>query len=141
MNAGEKRLRVFVGLTGLFEFGTSFLMLFFPDFYKAMFGLDPAFDSYFVRQIGMFQFLVGSSILYGAFDRQLRPFAMLAIWFHVVCLPFEASYAVARWSEGGLFPLSMAFFVVFHIVMLGLLIPQFRACGFQWVAPRSSPGS
>ncbi len=130
--ASKRKLRFFVGLTGFFEFATSFLLLFFPDAYKDLFGLSTAFDSYYIRQIGMFEFLVGSTILYGAFDRQIRPFAMCAIWFHVACLPFEAAYAVSRWQEGGLFPLSMAFFVIFHIVMLSFLIPAFRKCGYRF---------
>lgn len=126
MSKDEKGLRTVVFLTGFFEFGTSFLLLFFPGVYEALFNVPAGFDRYYIRQIGMFEFLVGSFILYGAFDRQLRPFALMALWFHVACLPFEFAYAVARRGDHGLFDLSMWFFVVFHIVMLSFLIPLLK---------------
>lgn len=139
MEKSEKALRVVVFLTGLFEGGTSILMLFFPGVYEAMYGLSPDFDTYYLRQIGMFQFLVGSFILWGAFDRQLRPFALFAVYFHVVCLIFEGTYAFFIFQDHDLQYWTFVFFVVFHIVMITLLTIFMRRSGIG-IAPPAEAG-
>lgn len=139
MGTDHRKLRLFVFLTGLLEGGTGVVLFFFPGVYKALFGLDPSFDDYFIRQIGMFELLVGSFIAYGAFDRELRPFALYAIYFHVLCLPFEGWLALTL-QPHDLFWLSFVLFVVFHVVMLSFLIPLYRRSGFPWLAPAKGEG-
>ena len=130
--SGVKALRVVVFVVGLGELLTSILLLFLPQTYKALFGLAPDFDSYYIQQIGMFQFLVGSALLAGSRQGENPAVFRFAVWFNLVSLVFWIYYLLSRGWQPGLFDYSVAGFMVYHAVMIAVLFVVGRRAG---VAP------
>ncbi|MFL6260258.1 MAG: hypothetical protein ACJ76Y_11150 [Thermoanaerobaculia bacterium] len=126
---GLKALRIVVFLVGLGEFLTSVLLLFLPQTYKAIFGLAPGFDSYYIQQIGMFQFLVGSAILIGSRQAENPPVFRFAVYFNVVSLVFWVYFLLSRGWQPDLFHYSVAGFMVYHTVMTAILFAVGRRAG------------
>ncbi|MFL6236709.1 MAG: hypothetical protein ACJ76N_26505 [Thermoanaerobaculia bacterium] len=126
---GLKALRIVVFLVGLGEFLTSVLLLFLPQTYKAIFGLAPDFDSYYIQQIGMFQFLVGSAILIGSRQAENPPVFRFAVYFNVVSLVFWVYFLLSRGWQPDLFHYSVAGFMVYHTVMTAILFAVGRRAG------------
>jgi hypothetical protein len=126
---GLKALRIVVFLVGLGEFLTSILLLFLPQTYKAIFGLAPDFDSYYIQQIGMFQFLVGSAILIGSRQAENPPVFRFAVYFNVVSLVFWIYFLLSRGWQPDLFHYTVVGFLVYHTVMTAVLFAVGRRAG------------
>ena len=126
MVPGEKALRVVVFVTGLGEFLTSFVMLFLAGLYSKIYGLPADFDPYYLRQIGMFQFLVGGYILVGSFDVANRTHVRFALAFHLVSLTFESIYVLFILTQHDLQFFTMLFFIAYHIPMAAVLVGLMR---------------
>jgi hypothetical protein len=127
--SGVKALRIVVFVVGLGELLTSILLLFLPQTYKAIFGLAPDFDSYYIQQIGMFQFLVGTAILAGSRQAESPPVFRFAVWFNVVSLVFWIYFLLSRGWRPDLFHYSVAGFMVYHAVMTAVLFVVGRRAG------------
>src|SRR3954453_1253788 len=127
--SGVKALRVVVFVVGLGELLTSILLLFLPQTYKALFGLAPDFDSYYIQQIGMFQFLVGTAILAGSRQAENPAVFRFAVWFNVVSLIFWIYFLLSRGWQPDLFHYSVAGFMVYHTVMTAVLLAVGRRAG------------
>jgi hypothetical protein len=127
--SGVKALRIVVFVVGLGEFLTSILLLFLPQQYKSIFGLAPDFDSYYIQQIGMFQFLVGTAILAGSRQAENPAVFRFAVWFNVVSLIFWIYFLLSRGWQPDLFHYSVAGFMVYHTVMTAVLLAVGRRAG------------
>jgi|1185.fasta_scaffold562781_1 hypothetical protein len=127
--SGVKALRIVVFVVGLGELLTSILLLFLPQTYKAIFGLAPDFDSYYIQQIGMFQFLVGSAILAGSRQAENPAVFRFAVWFNVVSAVFWVYYLLSRGWQPDLFHYTVAGFLVYHVVMTGVLFAVRKRAG------------
>lgn len=123
--SGVRALRIVVFLVGLGEFLTSVLLLFFPEAYKRIFDIPAGFDSYYIQQIGMFQFLVGSAILLGSRQAENPPVYRFAVYFNVVSLVFWLYYLAAYPGEG-LFRTVVIGFLIYHTVMTAVLLTLIR---------------
>ena len=119
--SGVKALRIVVFVGGLGEFLTSILLLFFPGVYKSVFGLAPDFDSYYIQQIGMFQFLVGSALLVGSRQAENPAVSRFAVYFNVVSLVFWVYYLLSHPGQEGLFHTVVIIFLIYHTVMTAVL--------------------
>jgi hypothetical protein len=127
--SGLKALRIVVFVVGLGELLTSILLLFLPSTYKSIFGLAPDFDSYYIQQIGMFQFLVGSSILIGSRQAENPAVFRFAVYFNVVSLVFWIYFLLSRGWQPDLFHYSVAGFMVYHAVMTAILLAVGKRAG------------
>jgi hypothetical protein len=127
--SGVKALRIVVFVVGLGELLTSILLLFLPQTYKAIFGLAPDFDSYYIQQIGMFQFLVGTAILAGSRQAENPAVFRFAVWFNVVSAVFWVYYLLSRGWQPDLFHYTVAGFLVYHLVMTGVLFAVWKRAG------------
>jgi hypothetical protein len=123
---GIKMLRIVVFVVGLGEFLTSILLLFLPGLYKSIFGLPPSFESYYIQQIGMFQFLVGSAILVGSRQAENPVVSRFAVYFNVVSLVFWVYYILSQPGPSGLFRTVVIGFIVYHTVMTAILVAVAR---------------
>jgi hypothetical protein len=123
---GIKMLRIVVFVVGLGEFLTSILLLFLPGLYKSVFGLAPSFESYYIQQIGMFQFLVGSAILVGSRQAENPVVSRFAVYFNVVSLVFWVYYILSQPGPSGLFRTVVIGFIVYHTVMTAILMAVAR---------------
>jgi hypothetical protein len=119
--SGARALRIVVFVVGLGEFLTSILLLFFPNLYKEIFGLAPDFNSYYIQQIGMFQFLVGSAILIGS-----RQAENPAVWFNVVSAVFWVYYLFSYPGGHELFRTVVIGFLIYHTIMTAVLLTLIR---------------
>src|SRR3954469_16969002 len=108
--SGVKALRIVVFVVGLGELLTSILLLFLPQTYKAIFGLAPDFDFYYIQQIGMFQFLVGTADLAGRRPGENPAFFLFAVWFSVAWTVFWVYYLLSRGCQPDLFHYTVAGF-------------------------------
>jgi hypothetical protein len=131
--SGLKALRIVVLVVGLGELLTSILLLFLPQQYKAIFGLAPDFDSYYIQQIGMFQFLVGSALLAGSRQAENPAVFRFAVYFNVVSLLFWIYCLLSRGWQPDLFHFSVAGFLVYHPVMTALLLVVGKRAGVRAV--------
>jgi hypothetical protein len=127
--SGVKALRIVVFVVGLGEFLTSILLLFLPQTYKSIFGLAPDFDSYYIQQIGMFQFLVGTAILAGSRQAENPAVFRFAVWFNVVSLVFWIYFLLSRGWQPDLFHYSVVGFMVYRAVMTAVLFVVGRRAG------------
>jgi hypothetical protein len=123
---GIKMLRIVVFVVGLGEFLTSILLLFLPGLYKSVFGLSPSFDSYYIQQIGMFQFLVGSAILVGSRQAENPVVSRFAVYFNIVSLVFWVYYILSQPGPSGLFRTVVIGFIGYHTVMTAILVAVAR---------------
>jgi len=137
-SGGIKALRIVVLVVGLGELLTSVLLLFFPQEYKAIFGLAPDFDSYYIQQIGMFQFLVGSALLAGSRQAENPAVFRFAVWFNAVSLVFWIYFLLSRGWQADLFHYTVAGFLVYHAVMIAVLLAVGRRAGVARSAREAS---
>jgi len=126
---GLKALRIVVFVVGLGELLTSILLLFFPDAYKAIFGVSPLLDTYYVQQIGMFQFLVGSSILIGSRQAENPAVFRFAVYFNVVSIVFWIYFLLSRGWQPDLFHYTVVGFLVYHVAMTAVLFAVGKRAG------------
>jgi hypothetical protein len=131
--AGVKALRIVVFVVGLGEFLTSILLLFMYGEYKRLFGLPPGFDNYYIQQIGMFQFLVGSSILMASRQAENPLVSRFTIYFNVVSLVFWIYFLLSRAWVSDAFHLFVAGFLVYHTIMTAVLLALTRRAGVRVV--------
>ena len=124
--SGARALRIVVFVVGLGEFLTSILLLFFPDLYKEIFGLAPDFNSYYIQQIGMFQFLVGSAILIGSRQAENPAVYRFAVWFNVVSAVFWVYYLFSYPGGHELFRTVVIGFLIYHVTMTTILLTLIR---------------
>ncbi|MFL6195888.1 MAG: hypothetical protein ACJ75H_17040 [Thermoanaerobaculia bacterium] len=127
--SGVRALRVLVFVIGLGEFLTSILLLFFYNEYKRIFGLPPGFDNYYIQQIGMFQFLVGSSILIGSRQVENPLVSRFALYFNIVSIAFWIYFLASGMQQGELFHDTVIGFLVYHTIMTVALIVLRRRAG------------
>lgn len=124
--SGARALRFVVFVVGLGEFLTSILLLFFPATYKEIFGLAPDFNSYYIQQIGMFQFLVGSAILIGSRQAENPAVYRFAVWFNVVSAVFWVYYLFSYPGDHQLFHMVVIGFLIYHVIMTAILLTLIR---------------
>ncbi|HEY9422597.1 MAG TPA: hypothetical protein VIW92_14370 [Thermoanaerobaculia bacterium] len=124
--SGVRALRTVVFVVGLGEFLTSILLLFFPETYKEIFGLAPDFNSYYIQQIGMFQFLVGSAILIGSRQAENPAVNRFAVYFNVISAIFWVYYLFSYPGGHQLFHTIVIGFLVYHVTMTAILLAVIR---------------
>ena len=112
-------LKGLIIFSGLAEFLTALFMLFGADLFIEIYELPENFDPYYIRQIGMFQFLAGLFILKGGFQfpKQIG-LIQFTLGFHFISLIFEATYVIFIRTEHDLLYYSMISFILFHIPMI-----------------------
>lgn len=126
---GFKALRIVVFVVGLGELLTSILLLFLPGLYKQIFGLPADFDSYYIQQIGMFQFLVGSAILMASRQAENPLVGRFAVYFNVVSAVFWVYYLLSRPWQSDFFHIFVVTFLVYHVIMTLILLAVMRRAG------------
>lgn len=131
--SGVRALRIVVFVVGLGEFLTSILLLFLPGLYKEIFGLAPDFDSYYIQQIGMFQFLVGSAILIGSRQAENPAVHRFAVYFNVVSAVFWVYFLLSRPWQGDLFHYVVIGFLIYHVIMTAILLAMIRRASLSTV--------
>lgn len=137
--SGVRALRIVVFIVGLGEFLTSILLLGFPGVYKAAFGLPPDFDDYFIRQIGMFQFLVGSAILVGSRKGENPFVCRFAVYFNIVSALFWIHHLSIRTHDSPLFHDVVIGFLIYHTVMTVVLVVMMRRAGVPTLWQETAP--
>jgi hypothetical protein len=126
---GFKALRIVVFVVGLGELLTSVLLLFLPGLYKQIFGLPAEFDTYYIQQIGMFQFLVGSAILMASRQAENPLVGRFAVYFNVVSAVFWVYYLLSRPWQSDFFHTVVVGFLVYHVIMTLILAAVMKRAG------------